>query len=327
MTAPTVSLRELASSAHVVRVPLTEPFRGLDYREAVLFRGPCGWAEFSPFSDYDDDAAAPWLAAAIEFAYTDTAENLCERERVPVNATVPAVPAGDVASIVARYHGARCVKVKVAGPGSGLADDVARVRAAREALGPGGKIRIDANGAWQVPEALAAIAALEPFDLEYIEQPCATVPELAELRAALGGRVAIAADESVRRADDPLAVVRAGAADRIIIKVAPLGGIERAHAVARESGLPVTVSSALETSVGLAAGLYLAASLPETEAGLATAHLLAADVSSVPLLVRDGAITVRRVAPNAHLLERWAVEIAARDAWIDRMARCLERLG
>ena len=174
------AVTELLDSARVVALPMQTRFRGVDTREALLFEGPEGWAEFSPFVEYDDAEAATWLAAAIDYAYAPQPAPL--RERVGVNATVPAVDAARVPEVLARFSGCRTAKVKVAEPGQVLADDVARVQAVREALGPEGRIRIDANGLWNVDEAEHAVHALGAFDLEYVEQPCASVPELVELR-------------------------------------------------------------------------------------------------------------------------------------------------
>jgi len=174
------ALADLLGTARVVALPLATRFRGIDVREAVLFEGPEGWTEFSPFAEYPDDEAAAWLAAAIDFGWQAAPAPL--RSTVPVNATVPAVAAADVERVLARFDGCRTAKVKVAQPGQRLADDVARVRAVRAVLGPEGRVRVDANGAWNLDEAEHAVHALAPFDLEYVEQPCATIPELAELR-------------------------------------------------------------------------------------------------------------------------------------------------
>jgi O-succinylbenzoate synthase len=243
---------------------------------------------------------------------------------VRVNATIPAVGPDQVAAILARFPGCRTAKVKVADAGQILADDVARVRMVRTLLGPEGRIRVDANGLWNVDEAEHALHALAEFDLEYVEQPCATVPELAEIRRRtryLG--VPIAADESVRRAEDPLAVARAGAADILVLKAQPLGGIRRALMIIGQTGLPVVVSSALDTSVGLSMGAYLAAAIPDLDldCGLGTASLLAADVTTTPLAPVDGAIAVRRVVPDAELLTRYAASAARRDWWLARLVR------
>jgi O-succinylbenzoate synthase len=321
MTAP--ELDELIADAHVVALPLVTRFRGIEVREAMVLRGPRGWTEFSPFAEYDDAESAAWLAAAVDFGWG--VEPARHRDSVRVNATLPAVGPERVEEVLARFGPVRTVKVKVAAVGQTLADDVARVRATRAHLGPEGRIRIDANGAWNVDEAEHAAHALAPFDLEYLEQPCATVPELVELRERLRDwQLPIAADESVRRAEDPLAVAREGAADLLVVKAAPLGGIAAALRIVEQAGLPVVVSSALDTSIGLGMGLALAAALPQLDydCGLGTAALLAADVTAEPLLPRDGTLEVRRVEPDAALLDRYAADPERTSWWLDRLARC-----
>jgi O-succinylbenzoate synthase len=321
MTLP--PLDDLLATARVVALPLVTRFRGIDVREALVMRGPEGWTEFSPFAEYADLEASVWLAAAIDYGWTATPAGL--RTSIPVNATVPAVDPDSVAAVLARFPGCRTAKVKVAASDQDLAQDVARVRAVRAALGPEGRIRIDANAGWNVDEAEHAIHALAEFDLEYVEQPCASIEELAEIRrrtAYMG--IPIAADESVRRADDPLAVAEAGAADLLVIKAQPLGGIRRALGIIERAGLPVVVSSALDTSVGLAMGAALAASVTELEfdCGLGTASLLAADVTASPLLPVDGAIPVGRVDVDAELLDRFGASEDRTDWWLERLARC-----
>jgi O-succinylbenzoate synthase len=317
------SLAELTATARVVSLPMAHRFRGIDTREAMLLRGPQGWTEFSPFLEYDDAEAAAWLAAAIEFGWAEHPPLL--RDRILVNATLPAVSPQRVAEILDRFPGCRTVKVKVAEPGQQLADDVARVAEVRRYLGPEGRIRIDANGGWNVDEAEHAIHAMNEFDLEYVEQPCASVEELADIRKRvkyLG--VPIAADESVRKAADPLAVARANAANILVIKAQPLGGNAAALRIVAEAGLPVVVSSAIETSVGLSMGLHLAASIPELDydCGLGTAALLAADVVERPLVPESGGIEVRRVEPSAALLDRHAASADRTAWWLARLERC-----
>lgn len=317
------ALRELTETARVVALPLVTRFRGIDVREALLFEGPEGWTEFSPFAEYDDDEAATWLDASIDFGWRPTPPAV--RDRIPVNATVPAVDADSVAAVLARFPGCRTAKVKVAASDQTLAQDIARVRAVREVLGPEGRVRLDANGGWNVDEAEHAIHALAEFDLEYVEQPCATVAELAEIGVRISYMgIPIAADESVRRASDPVAVAEAGAADLLVIKAQPLGGIHRALEIVRVAGLPVNVSSALDTSVGLAMGAALAAAVPELEydCGLGTASLMAADVTRDPLLADDGAIAVRRVLPDPALLDRFAADADRTAWWLARLERC-----
>lgn len=314
-------LAELIDSARVVALPMHSRFRGVDTREALLFEGPQGWAEFSPFTEYEDAEAATWLAAAIDFAWNVAPEPL--RERIGVNATVPAIDAARVPELLARFAGCRTAKVKVAEPGQTLADDVARVRAVREVMGPEGRIRIDANGAWNVDEAERAVHALNEFDLEYVEQPCATVPELAELRQRvkyLG--IPVAADESVRKSSDPLAVARAGAADLLVIKAQPLGGVRHALQIVTAAGLPVVVSSALDTAIGLSQGAALAAALPrlDYDCGLGTSSLFLDDVAELRPV--DGSIPVGRLTPDPAALTRLAASDERREWWTARLARC-----
>ena len=316
-------LRDLTATARVVVLPLRRPFRGISDREALLFEGPEGWSEFSPFLEYEDAEASGWLAAGIDFAWHPTPTAL--RQRIRVNATLPAVAPAEVPRVLATFPGCRTVKVKVAELGQVLADDVARVAAVREHLGPEGRIRIDANGQWNVDEAEHAIHALAEYDLEYVEQPCAGVDELADIRKRVKYMgIPIAADESVRKASDPLDVARRGAANLLVIKAQPLGGIRSALAIAAEAGLPVVVSSALDTSVGISMGAHLAAALPELDfdCGLGTAALLDADVTAAPLLPVDGAIEVRRVEVDASLLDRHAASEERTDWWMSRLERC-----
>lgn len=314
---------ELLADARVVALPMSTRFRGVMVREAMLLRGPEGWTEFSPFVEYDDAEAAAWLAAAIDFGWNP--QPAAVRDAIAVNATVPAVAADDVAAVLARFDGCRTAKVKVAEAGQSLADDVARVRAVRTAMGPEGRVRIDANGGWNVDQAERAIHALADCDLEYVEQPCATVDELAELRRRIvRWDIPIAADESVRKASDPLAVARGGAADIVIVKAQPLGGVRRALRIVAEAGLPAVVSSALDTSVGLAMGTALAAALPtlDYDCGLGTASLFTRDVVAPPLRPAAGVLPVGRVTPDAELLDAFAAP-ADRVAWWEaRLRRC-----
>ncbi|WP_426185011.1 o-succinylbenzoate synthase [Microbacterium sp. TWP3-1-2b2] len=315
------SLAELLETARVVALPMTTRFRGVDVREALLFEGPEGWAEFSPFVEYEDAEASVWLASAIDYAWNAQPAPL--RQSIGVNATVPAIAAADVPRVLARFPGCRTAKIKVADPGQPLSDDIARVRAVRDVLGPEGRVRIDANGVWNVDEAEHAIHALAEFDLEYAEQPCATVEELAELRKRVKYMgIPIAADESIRKADDPLAVARAGAADLIVIKAQPLGGLTRALQIVVAAGLPAVVSSALDTAVGLSQGAALAAALPhlDYDCGLGTGALFVEDVADLSPV--DGAITVGRVIPDATRLDRLAASAERRDWWLDRLERC-----
>ena len=302
---------------HVVALPMRVPFRGVTTREAMLIRGSSGWGEFAPFVEYDDEESARWLAAALEAA--EGTWPLALRDAVPVNATVPAVPATEVAAVLARFPGCTTAKVKVAQAGQSLSDDVERVAAVRE-LVP--NVRVDANGAWSVEEAVTALRALG--SLEYAEQPCATVAELAAVRRRVD--VPIAADESIRKASDPLLVARAAAADVVVLKVAPLGGVAAALRIAEECGLPVVVSSALDTSIGIRAGVALAAALPSLPfaCGLATTSLMAGDVVTDSLDGSGGWIRVRDVTPSPDLLARYAAPPDREQWWRERLARVLE---
>jgi O-succinylbenzoate synthase len=322
------TIDDVLATARVVSIPLRVRFRGIDTREAVLFRGPEGWTEFSPFVEYDDDEATAWLRAAIDFGWSVSPP--LNRDRIRVNATVPAVGADDVPAILSRFPGCRTAKVKVAERGQVLADDVARVAAVRKAIGPEGRLRVDANTNWNVDEAEHAIRALEPYDLEYVEQPCATVAELAEIRERVSSLdVPIAADESVRKAEDPLAVARAGAADLLVVKAQPLGGVHAALRIAGEAGLPIVVSSALDTSVGISMGAHLAAALPELDydCGLATTALLGGDVTTSPLDPVDGGIAVRRVEVDVDLLHHFTASPERTAWWLDRLQRTHALLG
>lgn len=295
------------------RIPLRMPFRGVTERTGVLVGIDGRWGEFSPFPDYSDEAAAPWAGAALEAARGSWPEPL--RDEIPINAIVPAVDP-DTAHRLTAASGCTTIKVKVA-----EGDDEARVAAVRDALGPDGSIRVDANGAWTVEEAVAAIARLARYDLEYVEQPVATVEEMKQVRRAI--EVPIAADESVRKASDPLAIARAEAADVVILKVHPLGGVRRCLAIAEACGLPVVVSSAVESSVGLGASLALAAALPgEPRAcGIGTAALLGGDVTHSPLLPTGGFLHMRSVAPDPDLLDRWSLTGPEGDELVARFRR------
>jgi len=314
----------------VYRTPLTTRFRGLDARDGVLLRGEAGWGEFSPFWDYDDAESAPWWRAAHEAAHQGWPGAV--RDRVPVNVTVPAVGPDRARELVAASGGCRTAKVKVAqrrpdGALEPLDAEVARLEAVRDALGPGGRVRVDANGAWDVDEALRRLPALDRAagGLEYVEQPCADVAGLAAVRRGQRGDTAVpvAADESIRRAADPLAVVRADAADVVVLKVQPLGGVRACLDLAEQVGLPVVVSSALESSVGIAAGVALAAALPELPyaCGLATVNLFVADVADPPLVPVDGALPVVRPEPSAAALAATAPDDETDHRWRERLDR------
>jgi O-succinylbenzoate synthase len=317
--------------ARVYAIPMRVRFRGITVREGMLIEGPAGWGEFCPFADYDDSESASWLAAAVEQCTVGWPEPV--RDRIPINCTVPVVGPERAHEITAR-SGCRTAKVKVADHPESLPEDLARVEAVRDALGSDGAIRVDANGVWDIDTAISHIRQLDKAagGLEYVEQPCRTIDELAAVRRQVDVR--IAADESIRRAEDPLRVAVAGAADVAVIKCTPLGGVRRSLQVAEAAGLPCVVSSALETSVGLAAQLALAAALPELDfaCGLGTLSLLEGDVVADGGSLRpvDGYLPVPRTppAPDPALLDTYELTEPEQAAWWrDRLARVRAELA
>ncbi|HKZ18732.1 MAG TPA: o-succinylbenzoate synthase [Acidimicrobiia bacterium] len=307
-----------------ISLPMRHRFRRVESRDAVLIKGPEGWGEFSPFPEYPPEVTARWLASALEGACSVWPSP--RRSQVPINVTVPAVDPSTAFEIVVT-SGCRTAKVKVAEAGQRPEDDVARVKAVREALGPDGKVRIDVNAAWTLDEATEGLQRLAGFDLEYVEQPVRTIEEMIELRRRLP--IPIAADEVVRSGADPLEVAERGAADIIVVKVQPLGGVARALDVASRAGLPTVVSSALETSVGLAAGLAAAAALPEMiyACGLGTASLFYDDVVADPLLPVGGFLNVRRPEPDPDLLEKHAATAEVGALMLQRLRSAAELLA
>ncbi|WP_163765401.1 o-succinylbenzoate synthase [Mycolicibacterium parafortuitum] len=310
-------LADILDRLHVVALPMRVRFRGITTREVALIDGPAGWGEFGAFLEYEPPEAAHWLASALAAAYHPLPD--VQRTRIPINATVPAVPAGAVAEVLTRFPGARTAKVKVAEPGQTLEDDVARVDAVRAV---GLAVRVDANGGWTVEQAVAAARALTADGpLEYLEQPCRTVAELAEVRRRVD--IPVAADESIRKAEDPLHVVRAGAADVAVLKVAPLGGVQTMLAIAAQIDIPVVVSSALDTAVGIGAGLVAAGALPRLEhaCGLGTGGLFVDDVAE-PLTPVDGTLPAAPVTPDPARIAALAAPPDRRQWWIDRVRAC-----
>ncbi|WP_165604457.1 o-succinylbenzoate synthase [Mycolicibacterium novocastrense] len=310
-------LDDVLDRMHVVALPMRVRFRGITVREVALIEGPAGWGEFGAFLEYEPPEAAHWLASALEAAYEPPPQ--VHRDKIPINATVPAVDAAQVPEVLARFPGARTAKVKVAEPGQTLADDTARVNAVRAAVPT---VRVDANGGWSVDEAVAAATALTADGpLEYLEQPCATVAELAELRRRVD--VPIAADESIRKATDPLRVVREKAADIAVLKVAPLGGVRALLAIAAQIDIPVVVSSALDSAVGIGRGLLAAAALPDLRyaCGLGTGGLFVDDVAE-PLRARGGYLPAALAEPDPARLSALAAPPDRRRWWIERVRAC-----
>jgi O-succinylbenzoate synthase len=318
------AIADLLASARVLSVPMRVRFRGVTHREVVLIEGTHGWTEWSPFLEYEDEEAAVWLRAAIDFGFTPAPRLV--RSGIEINATLAAVPAEQVEEQLELFGNFRTVKIKVAEVGHTIDEDLQRVRRVRE-LRPHCNIRLDANGGFEVDQAieLAKQLAIEAIDLEYFEQPVKTIAELAEVRLKLS-RIGtmVAADESVRKVSDPLAVANANAADVLVIKAQPLGGIKSALDITRQANLPVTVSSALETSVGISMGLHLAAALEvrSFDAGLGTVALLADDVCEEPFIARDGLLYVLRAVPSEVKLARLAADSERREWWLERLKRC-----
>jgi O-succinylbenzoate synthase len=299
-------------------------FRGVSTREVLLFEGPQGWAEWSPFTEYEDAEAAIWLRAAIDFAFEEQPSLL--RTSVGINATLPAVAPEAIETTLAPFGDFATVKIKVAERGQSLEQDIERVSAVHR-IYQHAKLRLDANGGYGVDSAKELIDTLLEIGIavEYLEQPVASLADLAEVRRYANARgIRVAADESIRKASDPLEVSRVGAADIAVIKVAPLGGVSAALDICKQSGLPVVVSSALETSVGISMGLHLAGALPalDFDCGLGTVALLSEDVCAEPLIPISGKLPVKRVTPDESQLLKLAANPERTAWWLERLRRC-----
>ena len=311
-------LNQLLASMQVVALPLKSKFRGITVREVALFEGPAGWGEFAPFLEYDDVESSNWLLSAIDAA-TNQAP-MAYRGFIKVNATLPALNnAKEIQELLQSFTGCDTVKIKV---GENLGEDIVRVARVR-ALLPKAKLRLDVNGIWSVDQALVNLYAIyeEVGPLEYIEQPCATLTELRQLKEKLAIDFKITGDEVIRKAKDPFAIDLQGAVDVLMLKVAPLGGVTRAREVGAHHKLPMVVSSALDSAVGIGYGLQLAASLPSLDyaCGLATGQLLSADVAAMPL--ENGELAVRAISPDADLLAKYAVPVERLTWWKERTKR------
>jgi o-succinylbenzoate synthase len=309
---------QLLASMQVVALPLKSKFRGITVREVALFEGPAGWGEFAPFLEYDDAESSTWLLSAIDAA-TNPAP-MPFRGFIKVNATLPAINnAKEIEELLQSFAGCDTVKIKV---GENLGEDIVRVARVR-ALLPKTKLRLDVNGAWSVDQALVNLYAIyeEVGPMEYIEQPCASLAELRQLKEKLVIDFKITGDEVVRKAKDPFAIDLQGAVDVLMLKVAPLGGVTRAREIGAHHKLPMVVSSALDSAVGIGYGLQLAASLPSLDyaCGLATSKLLSADVAAMPL--ENGELAVRSISPDADLLAKYAVPVERLTWWKERTKR------
>jgi O-succinylbenzoate synthase len=320
-------LAKIFDRVAVVGLPLKTPFRGLSTRELVLVQGE-RWAEFSPFIEYSTQESLSWLGATLEWAFGDLPPLV--RDSIPINATLPTVKKELVGEVLADFGEFSTVKAKVAD--TDILEDLARLLEVKRQY-PTVKIRVDANGAWSISEAIefASRAAELGLSLEYLEQPVRTIPELAELKEKLkqsGLKIPIAADESIRKETDPLEVVRVEAADILILKAAPLGGIRSALEIAEQAKLPVVVSGALESSIGLQAELHFAGALEnlDFDCGLATATLFESDVVGNPLLPSAGQITIPEVEPDEKLLSQLAVSADRKEFLLERLDKALELL-
>jgi O-succinylbenzoate synthase len=306
--------QQLLDTLRVIALPMKTKFRGVTVREVALFKGEHGWGEFSPFLEYDDQECAPWLTCAIEAA-TAPKPHLF-RTQIAVNGTIPAINnQSDLERIVHSFPGVKTFKVKV---GTDVSQDLQRIQNVRN-LSPHAAIRIDVNGLWSVDEAEMFINSVG--EIQYVEQPCATIEELRELKKRVD--VKIVGDEVLRKADDPFKVDLSGAIDYLMLKVQPLGGIRRAHKLAEHHNLPVVVSSALESAVGINYGLILAASFEDMsfDCGLGTGSLLANDVAQLPIV--DGKIQISDVNP---VLDGLDVSADRFEWWKNRIMRTAELL-
>ena len=309
---------QILASMQVVALPLKSKFRGITMREVALFQGPAGWGEFAPFLEYEDRESSTWLLSAIDAA-TNPAP-MAHRGLVKVNATLPALnSAKEIEELLQSFAECDTVKIKV---GENLGEDILRVARVR-ALLPKAKLRLDVNGGWSVAEALIALYEIyeKVGPLEYVEQPCATLEELRLLKEKLVIEIKIAGDEVIRKAKDPFAIDLQGAVDVLMLKVAPLGGITRAREIGAHHKLPMVISSALDSAVGISYGLQLAASLPSLDyaCGLATGQLLSADIAALPL--KNGELAVHSVSPDADLLAKYAVPVERLTWWKERTKR------
>ena len=307
----------------VVSIPMRTPFRGVNHREALIFQGE-RFAEWSPFLEYEDAEAATWLRGAISWA-NDPLPKL-SRTEIRINATLPAVDPEDIAQVLKQFGSFSTVKIKVASKNEPLSQDIARIEKVRE-LYPNARIRLDANGGYSIDQALELVDQLDGFNIEYLEQPVMSIAELAELRSRIAGSgIKIAADESIRKSADPIEVMRAHAADIVMLKAQPLGGVNASLAIAQELGLEVVVSSALETSLGISQGLHLAGALPELnyDCGLGTLNLFQGDIVRDSLTPTDSVLEVKVSEPDPELLEKYAASPERTTWWLERLERCLD---
>ena len=319
-----MDLNQILETLRVAQLSMRTQFRGITTREVALFEGPAGWGEFSPFLEYDGIESANWLKSALEAATINNFPSY--RSSIKINGTIPATDsAEEIENLIASYPGAEVLKVKV---GTNTESDLARLRRVKK-LAPNANLRIDVNGSWNVAGAIQNIESIygEVGELEYVEQPVEDLDSLKRLKERLTVDVKIAGDEVIRKARDPFAINLEGAVDILMLKVSPLGGIKRSLLIAEHHKLPVVVSSALESAIGISHGLRLAAALPNLEyaSGLATGSLFSSDLATHE--IRDGAISITSQTPNLEALERFAVPRERLEWWRERIKDCWEVLG
>ena len=323
---------ELVARSHVLHIPLSVPFRGLHYRETLIFDGPGGPGEWAAFVEYDDEEAAWWLAAGLEQAFVGQPVSSGVPHTIPVNAIVPGLPFTEVEAWLAKFPGVNAVKVKVGEPGQSPQDDLDRVAEVRRVVGSDVTVRLDVNGAWSVEDTLAMVGALGSFTIDYVEQPVASIEDMVALKPQLNASgVRLAADELVRKTHSVDRLLGGDVCDVVIVKPSPLGGVRRSLALADqvlEAGLDVVVSSGLETSVGLSAAAVVAVHINartglDTAHGLATAPLLQCDPVSKPLLPQEGRISVEPVELDRAMMKGCFASAERTQWWHERLSRCL----
>jgi O-succinylbenzoate synthase len=297
----------------VVSIPVKYNFRQIKNREIALFEGPQGWSEFSPFIEYNNKESATWLKAALEAATTPAPRPI--RDEVAVNAILPNIKVDQVSSLLASFNGCTTIKVKV----NDFVNDHLLLQEVLRNI-PGAKFRLDVNGGWNLEEAIDNLrnyAQEFSEQIDYVEQPCRDIADLKSLGQMV--KIPLAVDESIRKNLGSDLTKLKDVADVAIIKWAPTGGFKSALEVIEKIQLPVVVSSALDSSVGISHGLSLAAAIPNLygPCGLATVALLAADVTSQPLIAENGVIKNRRVIPD--LIEVYEAEPARLRWWQDRV--------
>lgn len=337
MASSSPSLDDLLERSHVVSIPLRQPFRGLTHRETMLFEGDRGPAEWAAFVEYDDREAAWWLASALEQGFaTDLPRVPGNIDEVRVNAIIPAIDPAELPGLLRRFGAITSVKLKVAEPGQTPIDDVTRLAKLRQLVGPDVTIRLDANGAWEVAEAEQNLFMFAAFDIDYVEQPVASLENMARIRKRMAGTgIRIAADESLRKGGAIEDIVNTHAADLVVLKVNPLGGIRRCLTIARtarDRGIGVVVSSGLETSVGISHAAHLQALLMDLygdieDSGLGSLSLFEGDVVTQPLNQKRGAIPLTPPVLDPRKVKKFHADDERTAWWRERLRRVFRLVG